>query len=95
MIYKGLGFSATSGHPALTFRFNCSRFAAFKKKKKAKLQVTKVIILVRKTFLVCSLCAFSFHKLHCLLFDCLDALWGAMLLFVLQVALEEELDLFH
>lgn len=39
--------------------------------------------------------AFRFHKLNGLLFDCLDALWGAVLLLVLQVALEEELDLFH
>lgn len=43
--------------------------------------------------LVGGLGAFGFHKLHGLLFDCLDALWGAMLLLVLQVALEEELDL--
>lgn len=42
-----------------------------------------------------SISAFSFHKLHGLLFDCLDALRGAVLLLVLQVALEEELDLFH
>lgn len=42
-----------------------------------------------------SVSAFSFHKLHGLLFDCLDALRGAVLLLVLQVALEEELDLFH
>lgn len=46
-------------------------------------------------FLLGSLCAFSFHKLHGLFFHCLDALRGAMLLFILQVALEEELDLFH
>lgn len=39
--------------------------------------------------------AFRFHELHGLLFDCLDALRGAVLLLVLQVALEEELDLFH
>lgn len=42
-----------------------------------------------------SIGAFSFHKLHGLLFDCLDALRGAVLLLVLQVALEEELDLFN
>lgn len=42
-----------------------------------------------------ALFAFRFHKLHGLLFDRLDALWGAVLLLVLQVALEEELDLFH
>lgn len=42
-----------------------------------------------------SLCAFCFHELHGFLFDCLDALWGAVLLLVLQVAFEEELDLFH
>lgn len=42
-----------------------------------------------------SIAAFSFHKLHGLLFDCLDALRRAMLPLVLQVALEEELDLFH
>ncbi len=45
--------------------------------------------------LVGSLGAFCFHKLHGLLFDCLDALRGAVLLLVFQVALEEELDLFH
>lgn len=45
--------------------------------------------------LVGSLCAFSFHKLHGLLFDSLDALRGAELLLVLQVALEEELDLLY
>lgn len=39
--------------------------------------------------------AFRFDKLDGLLFDCLDALRGAVLLLVLQVALEEELDLFH
>lgn len=37
----------------------------------------------------------GFDKLHGLLFDCLDALRGAVLLLVLQVALEEEFDLFH
>lgn len=37
--------------------------------------------------------AFSFHKLNGLLFDCLDALRGAVLLLVFQVTLEEELDL--
>lgn len=42
-----------------------------------------------------SFIAFRFHKLYGLLFDCLDALWGAVLLLVLQIALEEELDLFH
>lgn len=45
--------------------------------------------------LVGSISAFSLNKLYGLLFDCLDALWGAMLLLVLQVALEEELDLLH
>lgn len=39
--------------------------------------------------------AFSLHKLHGLLLDRLDALGGAVLLLVLQVALEEELDLLH
>lgn len=42
-----------------------------------------------------SFIAFRFHKLHGLLFDCLDALWGAVLLLILQIALKEELDLFH
>lgn len=45
--------------------------------------------------LVGSLCAFGFHKLHRLLFDGLDALRRAVLLLVLQEALEEELDLLH
>lgn len=53
---------------------------------------------------VCTVCirssfgclvAFSFHKLYGLLLHGLDALRGAVLLLVLQVALEEELDLFH
>lgn len=52
-----------------------------------------IIVCIRS--LVGSLCAFSFHKLHGLLFDCLDALRGAVLLLVLQVPLEEKLDLFH
>lgn len=42
-----------------------------------------------------SFSAFRFHKLYGLLFDCLDALWSAVLLLVLQIALKEELDLFH
>lgn len=42
-----------------------------------------------------SLCALSFHKFHGFLFDGLDALWCAVLLFILQVTLEKELDLFH
>lgn len=45
--------------------------------------------------LVCSVGAFSFHKLHGLFFDCLDALRSAVLLLILQVALEEELNLLH
>lgn len=53
------------------------------------------IIVVCIWSLFGSLVAFSFHKLYGLLLDCLDALRGAMLLLVLQVALEEELDLFH
>lgn len=57
--------------------------------------IHNVCIIVCIRSLVGSLGAFSFHKLHGLLFDCLDALWGAVLLLVLQVALEEELDLFH
>lgn len=44
---------------------------------------------------VCSVFAFCFHELHGLLFDRLDALRGAVLLLILQVALEEELDLLH
>lgn len=41
------------------------------------------------------LAAFGLHKLHSLLLDRLDALWGAVFLLILQVALEEELDLLH
>lgn len=47
---------------------------------------------------ICSFGSFNalgFNKLYRLLFDCLDALRGAVLLLVLQVPLEEEFDLFH
>lgn len=57
--------------------------------------IHNVCIIVCIWSSVCSLRAFSFHKLHGLLFDGLDALRSAVLLLVLQVALEEELDLFH
>lgn len=54
-----------------------------------------VCIFVCIWSLVGSISAFSLNKLHGLLFDGLDALRGAVLLLVLQVALEEELDLLH
>lgn len=45
--------------------------------------------------LIFGLFAFAFHELQSLLLDFLDALRGAVLLLVLQVALEEKLDLLH
>lgn len=42
-----------------------------------------------------SIFAFIFHKLQSLFFNCLDALRSAVLLLVLQVALEEKLYLLH
>lgn len=42
-----------------------------------------------------SLCAFRLHKFHCLFFDLLDALRGAMFLLIFQITLEKELYFLH